>query len=201
MNRIDGYDDLRFPAEVLRQHGAFVAEDGTPCAVRVTGLRSAVVEAPADHLDELIEAFRFFAEHITVFLDAQGHVLRELPEVPLMRVKLADLKPSQFFVDEAKLTAVSTFVHAPEDVVVPVIRDGDGYIACDGHTRLFAAHRRGLTEALAFLCADPGDAILDFARMARERGVYTPSDLTLLPHEEYQIQWDGFCERYFADRA
>ena len=201
IQRIDGYDDSRFQADILRQHGAFVTADGVPCSVRVTGLRTAVVEAPAEALDALIAEFRFFAEHITIFQDADGHVLREFPEVALFRVKLDDLQPSQFFADEEKLAAVSTFVHMPEDVVVPVIPDGERYISCDGHNRLYAAHLLGLTEALAFLCADPGDAIHDFARMARERGIRRPADLTLLPHEDYVIQWHGFCDGYFAGRS
>ena len=199
IRRIDGYDDPRFPAEVLRQHGAFVTEDGIPCSVRITGLRTATVEAPEDTLDALIGEFRFFAEHITVFEDARGRVLRAFPEIPLFRVKLCDLQPSQFFVDEDKLAAVSTFVHGAEDVVIPVIPDGDRYIACDGHTRLCAAHRLGLTDALVFLCEVPFDEIRDFARMARERGIHSPADLTLLSHEEYAVQWDAFCDNYFAE--
>ena len=201
VRRIDGYDDSRFPGEILRQHGAFVTEDGTPCSVRVTGLRTAVIDAPEAALDALMEECRFFAEHITVFQDARGRVLRAWPEVPLFRVELDGLQPSQFYVDEDKLAAVSTFVHAPEDVVVPVIADGDRHIACDGHSRLYAAHLLGFTEVLAFLCAEPGDAIHDFVRMARERGVHRPADLRPLPHEEYAIQWDRFCDDYFASRS
>ena len=200
IQRIDSYDDPRFSAEVLRQHGAFVTADGTPCSVLITGLRAATVEAPEEALDALIETFRFYAEHITVFQDASGHVLREFPEVPLFRVKLADVQPSQFFADEEKLAAVSTFVHRPEDVIVPVIPDGERYVSCDGHNRLYAAHRLGLKEALAFVCADPGDAIHDFARMAQERGVHSVADLTLLAHEDYVIQWHGFCDDYFASQ-
>ena len=201
IRRIDGYDDSRFSPEVLRQHGAFVTEDGTPCSVRVTGLRTAVVSAPEEALDALIAEFRFFAEHITIFYDAQGRMLRAFPEVPLFRVKLDDLQPSQFFVDEEKLAAVSTFVHEPEDVVVPVIADGDRYIACDGHTRLYAAHLLGLAEVLAFPCEVPFDEIHDFARMAREHGVHSPADLKRLSHGDYEIQWNSFCDNYFASRS
>ena len=201
IQRVDGYDDPRFPADVLRQHGAFVTEDGVPCSVLVTGLREATVEAPADAVDDVIDLFRFFAGHITVFRDARGRLLRECPEAPLFRVRLDGLQPSQFFIDEAKLAAVSTFVHAPEDVVVPVVREGERLIACDGHTRLYAAHRLGLTEVLAFVCGDIDDSVFDFARMARERGVHRPADLKILSHEDYSVLWDGFCDRYFAARA
>ena len=201
IQRIDGYDDPRFSKDVLRQHGAFVTEGGVPCSVCVTGLRTATVEAPEAAIDALIEEFRFFAEHITCFQDAEGHVLRQFPEMPLFPVRLDDLQPSQFFVDEEKLAAVSTFVHAPEDVVIPVIPDGGRFISCDGHSRLYAAHLLDLKEVLAFICPDPGDAIHDFARMARERGVYRPADLKRLPHEDYAVQWNRFCDDYFASRS
>ena len=199
ITRIDGYDDPRFPADVLRQHGAFLTEDGIPCAVRVTGLRTAVVDAPVEALDDVIALFRFFAGHITVFRDARGRLLRELPEVPLFRVPLAALQPSQFYVDETKLAAVSTFIHAPEDVVIPVVREDNRLIACDGHTRLFAAHRLGIAEVLAFEYRDADDVLFDFARMARERGVHAPADMALLSHDDYTVRWDGFCDQYFAD--
>ena len=201
VRRIDGYDDPRFSVEVLRQHGAFETEDGVPCAVLVTGLRTATVDAPEEALDALIEECRFFAEHITVFEDAAGRVLRAFPEVPLFRVRLDDLQPSQFFVDEEKLAAVSTFVRVLEDVVIPVVPDGERWISCDGHTRLYAARLLGFEEVTAFLCEDPGDAIHDFARMARERGIRRPADLKRLSHADYAVRWNRFCDDYFASRS
>ena len=167
ITRINTYDDPRFPAEVLRQHGAFLTEDGAPCAVRIVDLRTAAVDAPEAALADVIGLFRFFAGHITVFQDTRGRLLRSFPEVPLFRVPLASLQPSQFFIDEDKLAAVPTFVHASEDVVVPVVRDGERLIACDGHTRLRAAHRLGLSEVLDFLCAALTG---EFPRLEGEKG-------------------------------
>ena len=42
LQRVNGYDDPRFPQEVLHQHGAFLA-DGVPWAFRVVSDRGAVV--------------------------------------------------------------------------------------------------------------------------------------------------------------
>ena len=59
------------------------------------------------------------------------------------RVALRDLQPSQLFVSEEKLRAVTAA--GPEgQQPVPVRRYGDRIVLTDGHTRALAAHRAGL---------------------------------------------------------
>lgn len=47
------------------------------------------------------------------------------------------------------------------------------------------------------MSAESDDYIMDFAGMARERGVYSVKDIKELSHEEYNVKWNKFCEEYF----
>lgn len=201
IERLNTYDDPRFPQAVLNQHGAFLV-DGMPCAIEITGADCAVVTcergACADDAWAALDEFRFYAEHITRFFDPQGRLLRVYPPVRLFRAAMEEIQPSQFFVDEDKLRAVSAFVHAIEDVVIPVARMDGRWVACDGHTRLRRAWQLGFREVLAFETAVPGDYLAAFVREAQRRGVYAPDDLTLLPHAEYDLRWNRYCDDFFA---
>ncbi len=200
IHRIDSYDDPRFSARVLCQHGAFVA-DGLPCAFEIIGLRTARVSYAGADFPAVAEAFRFYAEHITRFVDAQDRLLLAFPDVPLTAVPISDLQPSQFCVDEKKVRAVDTFVRQEEDVVIPVLEHAGRLIACDGHTRLYAAVRRGLTRVLTFPTVDESGCLPDFAAEAQARGVFSSRDLPCIPHADYQIRWNQFCDDFFAARA
>ncbi len=197
ITRINTYSDSRFSPETLRQHGCFLV-DGTPCEVRIVAADTAVVTGcPEKHLAALIEAFRFNAPHITRFLDANGQLLTQLPPVETFPVRLRDIQPSQFFVDEEKLAAVRTFVHRSEDVIVPVAAHGRRFISLDGHTRLFLAAQQGWETVLAV--HDTADSVLlAFAAEAGRRGVRAPADMTVLSHGDYEVQWNAFCDAFIA---
>lgn len=198
IRRIDVYDDPRFSKTVLRQHGAFLV-DGTPCEVEIIGADSAVVRnAPPKTERYLIETFRFYAEHIRTFLNEQGASILEFPPVALFTLKLSEIQPSQFYVDEEKLQAVRTFLSEPKDIVIPVLDSGGRYISLDGHTRMAAAVDLGFDTVFAFLSSSGAD-ILDFAQEAYRRGVRTPYDLKRVPHEEYEIVWNQFCDDFFKE--
>lgn len=199
IERIDHYDDDRFSKNALYQHGAFLV-NGRPYEVEVTGSQSAVIRGEdADLYPEVIDTFRFYAGHICRFTDREGKLVREFPPVEIFRVRLEQIQPSQFYVDETKLSAVKTFIHVPEDIVIPILRDGDGYISLDGHTRLAAAIDAGYEEVCAFIDDDSG-YIYGFAEEARKRGIFTPYDLKRVPHEEYKVLWDKFCDDYFEKK-
>lgn len=196
IQRVNGYDDARFSRRVLEQHGAFLAE-GQPYEIEITGEQTAVIRGPEPELyPEVIELFRFFAEHICRFFHEDGRLVREYPPVELFPVKLAEIQPSQFFVDRDKVAAVRTFIGKPEDIVIPVIKGERGYISLDGHTRLALAVELGFREVRAFL-SQTDDYILDFAKEAKQRGVCSPNDLTIIPHREYDVRWNQFCEDFF----
>lgn len=196
IERIDRYEDERFSKTVLYQHGAFLA-NGKPYEVLVTGGDSAVIRGEDPGLyPEIIDAFRFYAGHITRFVDVKGALVWEFPPVEIFKVRLDKIQPSQFYVDEDKLAAVRTFIHGPEDIVIPVTPDGDGYISLDGHTRLAAATDAGYSEVRAFIDEDP-PPVEGFAAEARKRGIYTPYDMERVTHEEYEVLWNRFCDDYF----
>lgn len=195
--RIDDLHDGHFRKAVLKQHGAFLV-DGAPCEVEIVGERSAVVRSEGEvDLDELIAEFRFFAEHITEFYDECGALLRRLEPVELFEVDVSAIQPSQFYVSEAKLEAVASFVQSGRDVIVPLNRDGERYISMDGHTRLYLAARMGIERVLGFI-TETNEDMHEFAREAQRRGVCRPADLQPLPPDEYEEKWIGFCKQFFA---
>ena len=199
IKRIDGYEDGRFSKKVLYQHGAFLV-NGRPYEVEVTDRQSAVIRGEdAGLYPEIIDTFRFYAGHIRRFTDDEGKLVREFPPVEIFRVGLEQIQPSQFYVDEDKLAAVKSFINAPEDIVIPVLRDGKGYISLDGHTRLAAAIDLGYEEVCAFVDEDPG-CIHGFVDEARRRGIYTPYDMKRVAHDEYDVLWNKFCDDYFASK-
>lgn len=197
IERINCYEDERFSKTALYQHGAFLV-NGRPYEVEVTGRDSAVIRGEdAGLYPEIIDTFRFYAGHITRFVDVNGVLVREFPAVDIFRVRLERIQPSQFYVDEAKLAAVKIFICGPEDIVIPVIPDGDGYISLDGHTRLAAAIDLGYEEVCAFIEEDAG-YIHGFVAEARKRGIFTPYDMKRMSHDEYDVLWNKFCDDYFA---
>lgn len=199
IQRIDRYDDPRFSKTVLLQHGAFLV-DGTPCEVEIVGPDSAVVRnVPPKTVPYLIETFRFYAEQIRRFFNSQGELLAEFPPVTLFPLKLSEIQPSQFYVDEDKLQAVRTFLHGPKDIVIPVLRSDGRFISLDGHTRMAAAVDLGFDTIFAFL-SSAEECILEFAEEAQRRGVCSPYDLKRVPHAEYEIVWNQFCDDFFRKK-
>lgn len=73
-------------------------------------------------------------------------------------------------------------------------------VSLDGHTRLYAALERGFCRVLGFE-TQPGDYMSGFVEEARRRGVRRVRDMKKLPHRDYSIQWDSFCDDFFARRA
>ncbi len=202
--RINGYDDTRFPREVLNQHGAFLA-DGVPWAFRVVSDKGAVVTAARPftpgELAELAEEFRFYAGHITDFYDEAGALLLSLPPVERWEADIDALQPSQFSVDEDKCAAVGTFLHTAADLVIPVTELADGTLCTmDGHTRLYTAWRKGIRQAMVFRSShtEATQTILPFVEEARRRGIFHVRDMALLSHEEQEEKWIGWCDAWFA---
>lgn len=207
IERINGYGDPRFSQEVLNQHGAFLV-DGRPWAFRVVSDKGAVVSAPAGftpkELAEVVDAFRFYAEHITDFYGEDGAPLLSLPPVERWQVEIDALQPSQFSVDRDKCAAVDGFLRTAADLVIPVTELTDGTLcAMDGHTRLYTAWRKGIRAAMVFRCSDGemGAQIADFAQEARKRGIFHVRDMALYSHEEQEEKWIGWCQAYFAQKS
>ncbi len=199
IERINNYTDNRFSEKALNQHGAFVVNGVFLYEVLITGTSEAVITGEnRKYYEAVIEYFRFFAEHITTFRDAQGNMVKQYPKVELFEIPLKNIQPSQFYVDKSKKKEVSTFVHAKEDVIIPLKKFGDEIVSMDGHTRMAVAAEKGLDNVLAFWSAEEADYLEYFVTEAQKRNIYTPYDLTELEHDEYEEKWNGFCDAYFA---
>lgn len=199
ISRVNTYDDPRFSPAALRQHGCYLV-DGQPAEVFILSADTARITGAADAaLPELAEAFRFHAPHITRFVDVQGRLLLDFPPRALLTLPIADIQPSQFYVDEEKLAAVADFIHVPEDVIVQVLPYQGRYIALDGHTRLYLAAQRGWSHVRAVV-ESTDECIFDFVAEAQWRGIRTVTDMALVSHEAYVEKWDKFCDDFFASK-
>ena len=197
IQRIDRYQDSRFSGTVLAQHGAYLIA-GDPYEIKITGPAEAVVRGKDPGVfAELIDTFRFHAPHITRFCDAAGSRIASFPAPEIIDVAPDQIQPSQFFVDEEKLAAVRSFIRRPEDIIIQVIPYGDRFISLDGHTRLFVAVQDGFPAVKAVI-SETDDWVWPFVREAEKRKILSPRDMILLPHDEYEIQWNQYCDSVFA---
>ncbi len=204
IERINNYTDTRFRKTVLLQHGAFLA-DGIPCEFEIIDNHSAKMLyrdiGNSSAVSQLIDEFRFYTGHINRFFDSEGGLIKEFLPAKIFSVPINEIQPSQFFVDEDKLSAVSSFVKSVEDIIIPLMYDGNikKYVSLDGHTRLVLALERGYTAVNGFT-DEGGDYIGSFVEEARKRGIFCVKDIKRLNHSEYEIKWNKFCDDFFADK-
>ncbi len=197
--RINEYQDERFSQKVLWQHGCFLA-DGMPYEVEIVSDFEAVIKGsnPGMYLP-VIEEFRFYTPQITYFYDTEHRLVKQYARKEIFTVPLDVIQPSQFYVDEEKVRAISHFVQTSEEIIVPVAPFEEGYVSLDGHTRLYYAAMNGWTEVRATEDS-VDDYIWEFVKEARKRHVHTPRDLAPISHSEYERKWDQFCDDFFAGR-
>ena len=197
--RINSYDDHRFSQEALNQHGCYIADGDAPVEIIITSQNEAFIKGDKIYFDEVIEAFRFNAQHITNFYDQSGKLVKTFKELALFELDLDNIQPIQFFVDRDKLEAVKSFVNCEEDVIIPVVKHEGTYASLDGHTRLYLADSLGFKRVYAYL-SEAFDGFDYFLDEVRQRNIHTVKDLILLEHEDYIVQWDKFCEEYYMTR-
>ena len=199
ITRIDSYTDSRFSKNVLNQHGAYLVDD-EPYQIEITDSNSAVIQGknPAVY-KPLIEEFRFHAPHISRFYDEDSKLITAYPTPKLLDLPLDSIQPSQFFIDQDKLKSVQTFIRKAEDVVVQVIPYGDRFISLDGHTRLYLAAQNGFATVKA-VESETADWVWSFVHEAERRNILCPRDMILLPHEQYEIQWNQYCDEVFSSK-
>ena len=196
IKRIHSYKDQRFSDKVLLSHGCFLVDD-IPYEVEIISDFEAIIRgAMREWYVKVIEEFRFYTPHITRFIDDCGHVIKEYPKVPLLTLFLDQIQPSQFYVDEDKLAAISTFIYQPEDIIIQVMPFEDRYISLDGHTRLYYAVMKGWDTVRAIKVVSD-DYIYGFVKEAKRRCILSPKDMVLVSHEEYVEKWVRFCEDFF----
>lgn len=196
IKRIDTYTDSRFSESALFQHGCFLVE-GKPYEIEIVSDFEAIVRGEEkEAYSEVIEEFRFYAPHITKFYDSRRNAIKEYPSVSMKMISLEEIQPSQFYVDEEKVFAIQKFVHSAEDIIIPVVPYKGRYISLDGHTRLYYAVLKEWKAVRAVV--ENSDAyIFDFVKEARKREIYTPKDIKMVSHREYEKKWYQFCDEYF----
>ncbi len=197
IKRIDAYQDARFSPTALLQHGCFLA-DGCPYEIEIISDSEAVICGKNTELyPEIIEEFRFYAPHITQFRDSRERTVKEYPPVEVLTIPLDQIQPSQFYVDEEKIAAISSFIHKSDDIIIQVLPFEGRFISLDGHTRLYYAVTRGWRTVRAVV-ASSDDWVYGFVEEARNRNIFTPQNMRLLPHSEYDEKWNRFCDLYFG---
>ena len=73
------------------------------------------------------------------------------------------------------------------------------FISLDGHTRLYAAVQDGFPSVKAVI-SETNEWVWPFVREAEKRKIINPRNLILLPHDEYEIQWNQYCDSVFAQQ-
>ncbi len=197
--RINRYDDQRFSQEALNQHGCYLADGDAPIEIKIISQSEAIIIGDESYFDEVIDEFRFNAEHITKFYDESGKIVKKFKDLELFKLDLDKIQPIQFYACRDKLEAVKSFVMREEDVIIPVAMHEGTYVSLDGHTRLYLAYILGFKQAYAYFSED-FDSFDYFFDEARKRYIYTAKDLILLDHEEYREKWDKFCDEYYMNR-
>ena len=123
----------------------------------------------------------------------------EFPPAQIFTVMLDEIQPSQFYVDEEKIAAVSSFIEKPDDIIIQVLPPyGGRYISLDGHTRLYYAVMKGWKSVRAVI-GTPGGWDEGFVAEAKKRNIHTPRDLMLVSHSEYEEKWNRFCDQFFEE--
>lgn len=198
IKRIDAYNDPRFSKAVLLQHGAFLVNN-LPYEVEIVSEKEAFVRgADSAYFSEVIDEFRFYTPHIYRFYDTHHTVVKEFSAVTLFEIPPEQIQPSQFYVDMDKITAIRSFIHRPEDIIIPVMPYKDRYVCLDGHTRLFYAVMKGWKSVRAVLDTSD-DWIFRFIAEAQGRNIFRPKDMVAVSHEEYEEKWNRFCDALFAE--
>ena len=197
ITRINTYEDNRFSTKALLQHGCFLA-DGGPYEVEIiSDYEAAISGVDQAVFAEIIEEFRFYTPHITQFYNRDGQIVKEYPPAHLLTLRLDQIQPSQFFVDADKIAAISSFIHKPEDIIIQVLPNEDRFISLDGHTRLCYAVMKGW-KCVRAVVESSDDWAYKFVTEAQKRGIYTPKEMTLVSHDEYEEKWNRFCDDFFA---
>ena len=119
----------------------------------------------------------------------------------ISKLTLKELQPSQFYISEAKLSAVESWfdpcdLSGFEPIPVKML---DGIpVMTDGHTRAVAAVLAGL-DKVPFVWDEDELSWEMYRRCVLEckaRGIHNPADLLsqIISESEYREKWDAWCD-------
>ena len=200
IKRINNYHDERFSKIVLNQHGAYLIDD-KPYEVEIISDNEAIIKGNNTlYYCKLIDEFRYHAPHITKFYDTNHHLIQSVDDIETIEIALDLIQPSQFYIDQDKLNAISTFIHHSNEIIVQVMKDKDRYISLDGHTRLYYALINGYKKVKAVVCNEENDWTYMFVEEAQRRNIFNVKDMILVNHEDYEILWNEYCDSLFNSK-
>ena len=119
-----------------------------------------------------------------------------------MKVKIADLHPTQLYLSEKKLQNIQ-LLYQSEEIInldpISILAFGNGLLITDGHHRAYQALLAGQDTISAEFDRDGGDELYDlYAQACEERKICSVLDLKnhILPQDEYAAKWYNWCDGF-----
>ncbi|WP_342992064.1 chromosome partitioning protein ParB [Streptococcus sp. KHUD_013] len=119
-----------------------------------------------------------------------------------MKVKIADLHPTQLYLSEKKLQNIQ-LLYQSEEIInldpISILAFGNGLLITDGHHRAYQALLAGQDTISAEFDRDGGDELYDlYAQACEERKICSVLDLKnhILPQDEYEAKWYNWCDGF-----
>lgn len=150
------------------------------------------------YIDEAIDVFLFYSGFVTLIKDPEGLVLREKASDKFALLDISKIQPSQFYINERKLTNCKRWIKSQSDIMIPTSVIDGNVIALDGHTRLRAALDLGYKHAYGY-ADNCGEYITHFVEETRKRDVFDVSNMKILSDERYKVKWHDYCDEFFRN--
>ena len=119
-----------------------------------------------------------------------------------MKVKIADLHPTQLYLSEKKLQNIQ-LLYQSEEIInldpISILAFGNGLLITDGHHRAYQALLAGQDTISAEFDRDGGDELYAlYAQACEERKITSVLDLKhrILPQDEYEAKWYNWCDGF-----
>ena len=119
-----------------------------------------------------------------------------------MKVKIADLHPTQLYLSEKKLQNIQLLYKSAEIInldPISILAFGNGLLITDGHHRAYQALLAGQDTISAEFDKDGGDELYAlYAQACEERKICSVLDLKnhILPQDEYAAKWYNWCDGF-----
>ncbi|MCF7811331.1 hypothetical protein K9N50_10140 [bacterium] len=119
----------------------------------------------------------------------------------LFRMAIANIQPSQLFINKDKLKHISEKYAGCFDKLspIPIVKLGHEIIYTDGHTRAYAAYKAGVDEISVYWDKDDLDwhSYDICVSWCKKEGILTIADLSdrIVKPDDYKILWIDRCER------
>ena len=119
-----------------------------------------------------------------------------------MKVKIADLHPTQLYLSEKKLQNIQ-LLYQSEEIInldpISILAFGNRLLITDGHHRAYQALLAGQDTISAEFDRDGGDELYAlYAQACEERKISSVLDLKhrILPQDEYEAKWYNWCDGF-----